>query len=535
MATFTSEELNIIMSRGFKGTQYPLIPVYAFRQTSPYTYYSWTEQPQHIYEIGTMNDITLGLVSDQRIIWESDSAVTATGIYTGAKKLRVTVEPVQPTPNGTNVYLHWLDENGNVLSDTSQFAPLTVTFSPHASRTGNAYITLVYNTYRDELEFALGCTAINENGVDIIISPLEMFGRSGNFDNNQPFKFFMEDGDPTWYDIESQTPEMETGGGGGGFYRPSDTNTFSGLPSLDILTFGMVEQYQVDTSDMSSLSAYLWSDTFIDNLKKAWQSPFENIINLAFIPLNTELSTVASNIKIGNLDTGISSARLTKSLYAVDFGTINLKELYKNYADYTPFTHLSLYIPACGIKNLNPDNYMDGSLHLMAYIDTFSGTIVYQCLSVRHGRQFIVDHYTGNIQTSIPITGANYANVYNTLINGLATVGSGGLVGGMMSAITPLSGIKPEYGKASGTSGSAMRLSVQRPYIFFDTPQLREPKNFRHLHGYVSNTYQRLGDCRGFTTVKYMDMKNINLTDTEKDELKNILETGVYINDPPTP
>ena len=537
MATFTTEELNVIMARGFKGVNFPLTPVYAFRKTSPSVYYEWTDQPQHLYEIGDRLDVDGGNLTDQRIIWESDTAVTATGIYAGAKKLRVTVSPATGTPQGTNVWLHWLDENDNVLSDTSQWLPLNSGFMTGVQRRGQFYITCVYNTYRDELEFAIGYTDLYDiNGQDVIsVIPIEIMGRSGNFDNNQPFKYFMEDGDPTWYDIESQSPEMETGGGGGGFYRPSDTNWFSGLPTLDILTFDMIAQYSVDTSDMSALASFLWSDSFINSIKKAWQSPFENIINLSFIPLGTELSTVSAEIKIGNVPTGVTSAKLTKSLYAKDFGSISMKELYKNFADYSPFTHISLYAPGCGIKNLNPDDFIDGSIHLMAYIDTFSGTVVYQVGSIRHGRKHIVDHYTGNIQTSIPITGANYASAYSSLINGLAGIGSGGMIGGAMSALTPLSGIKPEYGKSSGTSGSAMRLSVQRPYIFFDTPQLREPKNFRYLHGYVSNTYQRLGDCRGFTTVKYMDMKNINLTDTEKEELKNILETGVYINDPPTP
>ena len=80
-----------------------------------------------------------------------------------------------------------------------------------------------------------------------------------------------------------------------------------------------------------------------------------------------------------------------------------------------------------------------------------------------------------------------------------------------------------------------MRLSVQRPYIFFDTPQLREPTNYRRLHGYVSNTYQRLGDCRGYTEVKYIDLSNIDLTDVEKQELDSILKAGILINNPPTP
>ena len=351
------------------------------------------------------------------------------------------------------------------------------------------------------------------------------------------------------------------GGGGGGFYRPSDTDWFSPLPSLNVLSFGFISQYKLGQNAAISLSNYLWSDDFIDNIKKAWQSPFDNIISLAIMPLNAELPTTQANIKIGNLDSGIASDKLTVNLIKKNFGYINLKEMYKNFADYAPFTRLNLYLPAVGIKTVNPDDYMDGELHLEANIDTFSGTIVYQLGSVRHGKKHIVDHYEGSVVTQIPITGANFIDMYKNIISGIATVTSGAVMGSALavplakgasaasnamhtanqvnnavntaeSVSTGILNIKPTYEKTGSVSGSAMRLSMQTPYLFFDTPQLKAPSAFRELHGYVSNQYEQLKNCKGFTSVKYMDMQNINLTDEEKTELKQILETGVYINKP---
>lgn len=536
MSTFTNDELNNILTRGFKGKEFPLIPVMGYRKSAAgvSNWYDWEDYPQVLFNLGDVQEWAGGVGrTEDYILWESDIAVDATGIYAGAKKLKLKIRPRGLA--GNNAIICWTDENDNELSESWILNDFGVNPTTTSIRTGDLKIILFYADNTNAMTFGVTYTELKTYSVipETIysVTPINSFGHTGNFITNEPFKLFITEGDPDWYDNESQVPDMTEGGGGGGFYRPSDTNWFSGLPALDILDFGTVTQYQVSTGDMIALGTYLWSDNFIENIKKAWQSPFENIINLAFMPLNTELATTPGNIKIGNCDTGVSSAKLTDSLYEKDFGSINLKELYKNFADYAPFTKLSIYLPACGIKTLNPDDYMDGRIYLKAYIDTFSGTIVYQTGSVRHGKQHIVDHYQGNIQTSIPITGANYANAYQSAINGLAQTASGNIMGGFNSAIN----IKPDYGKASGVTGSAMRLSVQRPYIFFDTPQLKQPEKFRQLHGYVSNQYEQLKNCRGFTSVKYMDMRNINLTDDEKAELKQILETGVYINEAPTP
>lgn len=534
MADFTQDEINLILSRGFKGKDFPLLPVMGYSKSAAGVpnWYDWEDFPQKLYNLGDVDTWSGGVGrTEDYFIWEADTAVEEAGIYQNAKKLKLKIRPRDPQTNvGNNLYIVWTDENGNELSDTWALTDFSAYPTNTSVRIGDlSVVCFIDNT---NLELCFGVTYSELKSYSVIpetiysVTPMNKCGRSGNFEKNQPFYNFMNEGDPTWYDEESQVPELAAGGGGGGFYRPSDTNWFSGLPSLDILAFGIVAQYQVSAGDMISLARYLWSDSFIENIKKAWQSPFENIINLSFVPLNTEIEGANANIEIGNIDTGIQSRKLSKSLYEKDFGSINLKELYKNFADYAPFTKLSCYLPGCGIKTLNPDDYMDGRLYLKGYIDIFSGTIVYQTGSIRHGKQHIVDHYEGNIQTSIPITGANYAAAYQSAINGLAQMGSGNVMGAANSFMN----IKPDFGKASGVSGSAMRLSLQRPYIFFDTPQLKQAKQFRQLHGYVSNLYEKLSNCFGYVSIKYIDLSGLNAPESVKDRILEKLRAGVHIH-----
>lgn len=528
MASFTPEQKDIILNRGFQGAEGnpPLIPVESHEISfDGFYFYEYNTLPQQIYNIGDIVEWCDGNINKSAIFWVSAITAESEDYYNNSVEIAVTIGNDGNGKGTIRIQFADKDDNPNIsnyegmVSKTSSGGDFLYS--------GNCYLCLAF--VRGELLFTVShelITALNYTPMRVVTTQGFTVVNGTQWGANQPFLYWMEQNNSDYYDPEAQVPEIEEGGGGGGFYRPSDTNWFSGLPALDILDFGIVSQYQVNTAAMMNLALYLWSDNFIDNIKKAWASPFENIINLSFVPLNSEIVGSNANIEIGNINTGVESKRIKKSLYAKDFGSINLKELYNNFADYSPYTKLSIYLPGCGIKNLNPDDYMDGTIYLIGYIDLFSGTIVYQTGSVRHGKRHIVDHYEGNIQTSIPITGANYFSAYQSAINGLAQMGSGNILG----AANNFMNIKPDYGKASGVSGSAMRLSLQKPYIFFDTPQLKQAKQFRQLYGYVSNQYEKLGNCTGYVSIKYIDLSGVNAPESVKDRILEKLRAGVHIH-----
>lgn len=563
MASFTPDQINIILNRGFQGADGnpPIIPVNSHRiYFDGISFYEYDAAPQRIYNIGDIVEWSSGNIHKSAIFWVSAVTAESEDYYNNSVEIAVTIGD-DGNGRGT-IRIQFADKD-----DVPNISNYETTVAPQLPGgdflySGNCYLCLAF--VNGELLFTVSyelITALNYTPMRVVSAQGFTPVSPTRWVTNQPFSYWLEQNNSDYYDAESQVPPIGEGGGGGGFYRPSDTDWFSPLPSLNVLSYGFISQYKLGQNAAISLSNYLWSSDFIDNIKKAWQSPFDNIISLAIVPLSAELPTTQANIKIGNLDSGIASDKLTVNLIKKNFGYINLKEMYKNFADYAPFTRLNLYLPAVGVKSVNPDDYMDGELHLEANIDTFSGTIVYQLGSVRHGKKHIVDHYEGSVVTQIPITGANFIDMYKNIISGIATVTSGAVMGSALavplakgasaasnamhtanrvnnavntaeSVSTGILNIKPTYEKTGSVSGSAMRLSMQTPYLFFDTPQLKASSAFRELHGYVSNQYEQLKNCRGFTSVKYMDMQNINLTDDEKTELKQILETGVYINEP---
>lgn len=537
MATFTDDEINLILSRGFQGSPFPIIPTPAFRRSQGNaTFYQTDSSPQSIYNLGDAYGITQGLYAINQEVWRSAVTIESDDYYNTFNGIKLVVDPTGGA-NYVDIYVYMMNDFTTTLPTTVQQIDIKGDISIGTDilkLEGNMHLTLLYVDFDGStdnvLRLALHCDnahyySASGSQYDFDIPNYCILMNQTQFIKNEPWHYLLAQGDPTWYDIESQVPESTEGGGGGGFYRASDTIGFSGLPALDILDFGCVSLYKMNTTNMRALSNFLWSTDFFDNIIKNWQSPFDNIISIGFVPLNSELTGVDTNISIGNVPTDITATKLSKSVIEKDFGRVNFKELYNNFADYAPFTKLQIYLPSVGVKDLNPDDYMDGALHLMCYIDCLSGTCVYQLKSIRHGREHVVDNYTGNVLTAIPITGRNFIDAYKGVMNGLSSVASGN-IGGLVSSAFD---IKPTYQKTGSVSGSSTRLSVHTPYIFFDTAQLRQPKYFREQHGYVSNQTKRLGDCTGYNEILYIDIDDLTAIDSEKDEILSLLKSGVYV------
>ena len=532
---FTNDEIKIITERGFEGVEFPIIctPVNRVRPSGATTGYFY------VAELPTQNIIFLGsyagfIASPQTIpvtkLWASPVTYVQSGkALNGANNIRYSMSPIGTNEGQLIMIYYYADDT---LLNISEFY-ISVTTS---MRVGNfnispdepIYLNFVYNNYDGTIYPCITCSYISTLVGDTSrYDNVCILGSRRSFqDTNQPWEGWIHQSNSEWYSIESQVPETTEGGGGGGFYRPSDTIGFSGLPLLDIVNFGFVSLYKMGEQNMRDLANYLWSDNFFDNIVKNWQSPFDNIISIGFVPLNTELGGASTEIKIGNINTGVTGIKLSNSMIEKDFGRINFKEIYNNFADYAPFTRLKIYMPSIGVKDLNPDDYMDGAMHLMCYIDCLSGTCVYQLKSIRHGREHVVDCYTGNVLTPIPITGRNFIDAYKSVINGLSSVASGNL-GGVLNA--ELNFLKPTYEKTGSVSGASTRYSVHTPYVFFDTPQFRQPKYFREQHGYVSHQTKRLGDCTGYNEILYIDIDDLTAIDSEKNEILSLLKSGVYV------
>lgn len=232
-------------------------------------------------------------------------------------------------------------------------------------------------------------------------------------------------------------------------------------------------------------------------------------------------------------------------------GSIDVPRMTNTFYDFAPYSTYEVYVPFCGWVAL-PDTV--AGRHIKIYFETDEATCGCK------GRVFFVDD-NGNGVTVAEITGSFGApcpiqviegGLYKQamLSNGLQVIGgvASGVMGGAMGAgALAVSGLSSamqslgncliagntNYGQTIGRAGDASGLMCAgKPYLKITYPPLDEVVNnsrFGHTVGYLCNTIGKLSTFSGFTVCANPHITGINCTDSEKEEIKRLLEEGVIL------
>lgn len=548
MSQFTNDELNILYLRGFQPAD-GYDPLH-FRYCSNHSYPNYiTEQasdevPFQIIPLGTLYDWLNGnLVGFNEICWMSFVDAPSTSTPPNAAGIRlVGGSHLEDGAQRGDFTVYFVDREGNNLANSffiNSYPIYNQSITALHSANIPIYLTLAYRTDVSTPYMAFG---IKYNiwyqdsfGIDHLATDKAIcLGNQGIGNPNEPFlDWYLQNKDSSWYDEESGEPELTPGGGGGSFYRPSDNEGLPSKPAFDICASEFLRLYNLSAAELTALGNYLWDPSFASSISKNWSDPFQNIIALYTTPLGAaELNTAAASIQIGNVDTGLSGALLQEGWIRKDFGTVQINEIYKGFEDY--LTKVVIRLPYIGKRELNIDTIMDGSIHLYYDIDIFSGNCIAHLLGRRHRREFVLESYQGNVNNNLPITGVNYMSAYQAAFNGLMTAASSAVsknpFGVLQGAGNAIMSTKPTYEKSGTYTGAYGRLCPQRPALFFETPQYKSSEKFRQLNGYVSNLYDKLGNCKDYVRVKYIDISGINAPESVKNRILDKLKAGVHIH-----
>lgn len=328
------------------------------------------------------------------------------------------------------------------------------------------------------------------------------------------------------------------GGNSGDIAFESDDIGVPDLPTLDIASSGLCGLYHVTPTQLKDFTNWLWSDNFFDNILKNYSSPFENIISLGIVPF-TQFDQAIEKIGIGNAKSEVDGFKLNKSFYKIDCGTIEVPEIYSTYADYEPYMKYWLYLPYIGIVDLPTDDVArGGSLNVTYHFDVFSGACVAFVVCTTNGHTNVLHTYNGNILTTLPISGANFMQMYQQIAgavvgvaSGAASGGAGGAAVGAVKGIIDLMGAKPSYGRSGSISNVNGLMSEQKPYIIKAIPKIFESSLFKSQHGYISNLTVVIGAQSGFLSAQVSDtqLSSIPATREELNEIKALLAEGIFI------
>lgn len=291
--------------------------------------------------------------------------------------------------------------------------------------------------------------------------------------------------------------------------------------------------YNPSQSELNSFGEWLWSSNFVDQLLKVFNNPMESLIGLHKVYASPVIGGT-SNIKVGYLDSGVSSNFVSNQYTKIDCGTVNIQEYFGNVFDYAPYTAIELYLPCIGFVQLDVANVMRSSINITYTVDVLTGACLAEVNVKRDNSGGVLYSYSGNCASQYPLSSGSYMGILSSVI-GVAgsivgTVASGGSLAPLaLGATSGLLNAKTRVQHSGSLSGNSGVMGGKIPYLIITRPQTNMAENFEHYQGLPSNVYSKLSSCSGFVKVKNVNVQNINAESAELDEIKTLLLDGVII------
>lgn len=360
----------------------------------------------------------------------------------------------------------------------------------------------------------------------------------------------IENIDPEFFEVENPYDPYShhtggssiTGGGDGAGTAAGvdeiDKAEIPPLPTLSAVSTGFITVYNPTSSQLSSLSSYLWSNAFdIDTFKKLYTDPMECIIGLGIIPVQPTLGG-SKSVKFGSVDTGISMPYLGSQWVEVSCGAVDIKKYIGSFMDYAPYVKCSLYLPYIGFHELSADDVMGDSISVTYHVDCLTGGLT---AYVYVGGKGIMYQYSGSCIANVPVSAANWSGAIQNAVSaaisgGMTLVGAAtgaapltmaGMSGLATSAANTALNSKPEIQRSGAMGGSSGLMGYQKPYIVIQRPRPSIPSDLASMTGYNLNMTMNLGKVKGYTMVDTVHLEGISCTEKEKSELESILKKGV--------
>ena len=316
---------------------------------------------------------------------------------------------------------------------------------------------------------------------------------------------------------------------------------------------GFARYFLMSQTDLASLHTWLTSTTFPDGY-----DPYAYILSLIQFPLKLTpawcMPGTTGNIFIGGEDTGISASLIGSEYVWKGLGTFDVPRENGNFLDYAPYSQYEVYIPCCGWISC-PDIIAGRKINVQINYDLTTAAIIGNVYVHIDGKKMLVASKSGMMGRETIVTGeaqgVRSAQITSALLNagtGALNVATGAISGNAVAAVSGgyniVSGLaqaniaaNSAYTRTIGsTGGRALLCQYDKCYLKICTTEADVPSNYGHVIGYICNKAGTVGDFRGFTRFENFDTTGLTtLTQREREEVKRIMESGIYINAAPSP
>lgn len=377
-------------------------------------------------------------------------------------------------------------------------------------------------------------------------------------DVSQGYEISIESGEPGFIPIKTIV-DIRGGGktSGGKAIYTTDVLTQPGAPKeskASAVGSGFINAYKIDAANLANVGACLWSSTFLTALNNLFIDPIDAIVSLNVFPYKPLIGS-STYIKMLNhitstLDLGIDAfgAPLTNQFRVIDFGTLNVYEVFESFLDYAN-TNFSLYLPFIGEVSLPINEVMGGTINVQYTIDFFTGMCIANVLCTRtipfslydSAAQYAQHSYQGNCAMQIPVNSKDYGAIVGSIINACASGLRDGIETGNMAVGAASAGLhaagdafsggwKPSVKTKGAIQANAGFCSVLYPYITIERPIAPVTDSYQTAHGYMSYTDGTLSAYEGKCVCTDINLSGIsNATDSEKERIRAMCREGVYV------
>ena len=417
-------------------------------------------------------------------------------------------------------------------------AEIEVEGSVYSSRGFGSEVTFSQTAINETMGFSVGVLAVSAHGVGTNVEDFTGFAGYGlikiiagrvadaNYNiNHSNIKLVIHDSGELPPSVKPDDEKNDNNNVSGdnppGGSTPSDPSEIG----INLLT----TTYLLSKTQLNSLGNELWSSSFMDNVLLLSNSPIENILSCKIFP--TTFSGVSAALKIGNVTmlSGENVQKISASGLSKDTGAIIFPQLYNSFLDFEPFTQARIFIPFVGFQPLPVANFIGAQISLRYVFDVVTGAVSVYLL--RNG--YIFDKYSGICAVDVPLTASNRAQVevgqIQSAITGVAQLATGN-IGGALSAGLAIASTPNHFNTRGNAGGYTSQFDPRQPYLIIDRPKAQsEISSYGKTNGFPCNLTKKLSTLKGFTSVHDIHLDDVPCLESERQELKSIMQKGFII------
>ena len=470
------------------------------------------------------------------IKWDSDKIGKPKSMYS-EDEVTVIIRAYNNSMIVSNTWTPAMPTDGSIIPDTTHYVLYTGRFSEKKFKIAMTSLENYNpNWWVKPLQIPAGCVYemwvkaddgsesrhawayfSNDNNLHLVTSPYKVA-----LTNWKAGYYYTTSDDKTTAIIEEGDGESDDD-----YTNPDDDIVIPDAPTPFTSLGFLNTSYALTRARCKSFSNFIWTAGLFDNIKLMNQSPIENIVSCKIFPM--AFTGTDETMMLGNVETTTGARIGDTSTFLYDIGTVTVKPYYKSFLDYSPYTTLSIFLPFCGIHELDCKLLMGKSLNVKYAVDVVCGT----CKALLYVDGVELYSFDGQMGIDIPIASGTRAQVEKALISGTVSTVSSIATQTPIGVATSLlnTATSSLHNQTSGSHSSATSAyETLQVYLIYDRPVYQNLEGFAHAFGRFCGLTKNLGNLDGFTVCnENVELSGIVCSSEEKEELKSLLTGGVFL------